>query len=125
MTQGHNFQEEIVKQVKERKRRAITAGSLMTAVGATAAVLLAPAQPASAQQSTIDTLRTQIEELTQRLNTLEAEQKKTADAATKTAAAAVSARERLQISGLLQVHGLGYLSQDDGPGPEAPDTFRL
>jgi Phosphate-selective porin O and P len=113
-----------VKQVRERKLRSATTGGLVTTLGAIAAVLLAPAPPVHAQESAVDALRAQIQELTERLNKLEADQRTTAETATKTAASAITAKEKVQISGLLQVQGLSYLHQD-GLGPDAPDTFRL
>jgi len=94
----------------------------------TAFLLLGNAAPSQAQQSEVEALRAQIAAMTARLDKMEAEQKdRTAAAATAAAAAkdkpAVTARLPITMSGLLQVHGLGTVS-NSGDSKRA-DTFRL
>ena len=80
--------------------------------------------PAHAQQSELDTLRQQIAELQNRLNTLEEAQKKSADTA-KTSPAA-TAKFPVAVSGLLQVQSLNYLDESNRTGgTRGIDTFRL
>ena len=89
-------------------------------------------QPAAAQQSTIDMLRSQIEELTERLNKIEADSKKAAETAVKNAPT-VSAKEKVTISGLLQVRGDAFGKEEGFGSNGSPisstnrqfDTFRL
>jgi hypothetical protein len=87
-----------------------------------AAALLANGLPAQAQQTEVEALRAQIEELSQRLEKLESSQ--VAAAETAKATPPVSSRFPVTLSGLLQVHSLGFLNQE-GPAPRANDTFRL
>jgi hypothetical protein len=91
-------------------------------IGLAAAALLANGVPAHAQQTEVEALRAQIEELSQRLEKLETSQVATAETARSTPA--VTARSAVSLSGLLQVHTLGFLNQE-GPAPRASDTFRL
>jgi hypothetical protein len=100
-----------------RWRRA-SAGAVLGAV----AVVLGSPMPAHAQQTEVEALRAQIEELSQRLEKLETSQVATAETARSTPA--VTARSAVSLSGLLQVHTLGFLNQE-GPAPRASDTFRL
>ena len=62
-------------------------------------------------------LRELVNALTSRLQSLETDQKKTSEAVTKNVSL-VSSKEKLAISGLLQVQSLNYFGQD-GPGPRA------
>ena len=89
---------------------------------AVAAAVVA-ATPAHAQQTEVEQLRAQMLLLQERLDKLEADQKKTADTAAK-ANPAVTSRLPIVVSGLLQVHALNYFSQD-GSGTRPSDTFRL
>jgi hypothetical protein len=100
-----------------RWRRA-SSGAVLGAV----AIVLGNPVPAHAQQSEIEALRAQIEELSQRLEKLESSQ--VAAAETAKATPPVSSRFPVTLSGLLQVHSLGFLNQE-GPAPRANDTFRL
>ncbi|MDF2439496.1 MAG: hypothetical protein JWN98_480, partial [Abditibacteriota bacterium] len=122
----------------------------------------ATAQQSSAvQQSDIAALRAQLQELQARLDKMEAEAKRRAEAATKANSSVttnagppntgttnsgtatgnatntgvppstgapsgtpVTTRERVTLSGLLQVHGLGFFNQDSAFARRA-DTFRL
>ena len=85
--------------------------------------LLITGLPAQAQQTEIAALRAQLEELQARLDKMEAAAKTSADAAAK-AGNAVSSKEKVTVSGLLQVHGLGFFGQDSA-FPRRADTFRL
>ncbi len=67
-------------------------------------------------------MRQQIGDLTERLNKLEADAKK--KGATDKIAPSVTAKSPVMVSGLLQVHALGFLNQN-GPGAKQSDTFRL
>jgi hypothetical protein len=86
-----------------------------------AALLLGTTAPVQAQQSEVEALRAQIAALTTRLDTLEADQLKTADAA-KAASSTVSSKLPVTVSGLLQVHYLGF-PQNNGAAQN--ETFRL
>lgn len=96
-------------------------------LGATALVGLGVAffgAPAHAQQSELDTLREQIAQLQNRLNTLEDAQKKAAD--TTKAAPPTTAKFPVVVSGLLQVHSLNFLTETArNGGTRGVDTFRL
>jgi hypothetical protein len=94
-----------------RWRRA-SSGAVLGAV----AIVLGNPVPAHAQQSEIEALRAQIEELSQRLEKLESSQ--VAAAETAKATPPVSSRFPVTLSGLLQVHSLGFLNQE-GPAPRA------
>ncbi len=104
-----------------RRNPAVRGLASMT-LGITAALLLS-GTPAHAQQSEISALRTQLEELQARLDKMEAAAKTQADAAAK-AGNTITSREKVTVSGLLQVHGLGFLGQDNAFARRA-DTFRL
>ncbi|HEX8236356.1 MAG TPA: hypothetical protein VF600_10395, partial [Abditibacteriaceae bacterium] len=97
--------------------KSLAAGSMIGA-----AFLCINGLPAQAQQTEVEALRAQIEELSQRLEKLEGTQVAAAEAAK--AAPPVSSRFPVTLSGLLQVHTLGFLNQE-GPAPRASDTFRL
>lgn len=86
------------------------------------AAMMVSSLPARAQETEVQALRRQIEELSSRLEKIEADNLKTADA-TK-AAPAVTTKSPVVISGLLQVQSLNYFSQS-GNGNNAPNTFRL
>jgi hypothetical protein len=113
-----------VKQVEKKGNgmRLITAGGL---VGG--AVLLTQILPAQAQQSEIATLRTQMAEMQARLDKLEADAKKSAEAAAKAGAPTVQSNSKLPVtvSGLLQVQGTTTTSESGPTFPRAADTFRL
>ena len=95
--------------------------ALFAFVSATVAIYGVPAQ---AQQSEIEVLRAQIAELQNRLNTIEDNQKKAAD--TTRATPPITARQTVNISGLLQVHSLNFLNEDvNNGGTRGTDTFRL
>jgi phosphate-selective porin len=85
--------------------------------------LLLMGTPAHAQESEITALRSQIEELTARLDKMEAAAKAQGDAAAK-AGNPVTTREKVTVSGLLQVHGQGFVGQDNA-FPRRADTLRL
>jgi len=112
-----------VKQVEKKmsRMRLITAGGL---VGS--AVLLTQAMPVQAQQSEIATLRAQMAELQARLEKMEADAKKSAEAAAK-AGAPVQSNSKLPVTvtGLLQVQGSSFLSEKGPTLPRQADTFRL
>jgi hypothetical protein len=78
--------------------------------------------PALAQQTETEALRQQIEELTGRLQRLEEAQ--AASTATAKSSPSITSRLPVTVSGLLQVHGLGFLGQDNA-FPRRADTFRL
>lgn len=90
-----------------------------------AAALVANGLPAHAQQTEVEALRAQIQELSNRLEKIEADQLKTADTAKATPP--VSAKTPLVITGLGQVHYLSFFGQDDklNINQRQPDTFRL
>jgi phosphate-selective porin len=99
--------------------RRLIAGGLLAA-----ATTVSVSAPVQAQQSEVEQLRALIGELTSRLTKLEEAQSAAATAA-KTAPKPLTSRGApVTVSGLLQVHGLGFLGQD-GPGTKQPDTFRL
>ena len=87
----------------------------------TAALLLGNAAPSQAQQTEVEALRAQIAALTERLDKLEGDQKKATDAAAK-APSPVGSRLPVTLSGLLQVHYLGFPQND---GASQNETFRL
>lgn len=90
-----------------------------------AAIVLAGISPAQAQQTEVQALRAQIEELVGRLEKLEADNVKAADAAAAAKSSpAVTSKSPVVVSGLLQVHSLNYLSQDRAFARNS-DTFRL
>ena len=91
-----------------------------------AAMLLCNALPSGAQQTEVAALRAQIEEMTARLEKLEADQKKAADAAAKVTAPTVTSSSKLPVtvSGLLQAHYLAFSGQSNNVA-QSPDTFRL
>lgn len=66
-------------------------------------------------------LRALVKQLTERLDKLEGEQKKTAAAVAKPS---VSSKLPITISGLLQVHGIATTSES-GPDSRSSDTFRI
>jgi hypothetical protein len=79
--------------------------------------------PAQAQQTELDALRTQIEELQRRLEEIESAQASQASSSTPNP---LTTKEKVTMSGLLQVHGLGFLSEDIRPGgTRGNDTIRL
>ena len=83
-------------------------------------------QNAAGQMSADDiaTLRAQIQALQDRLDKMEAGQKTAAEAAAKTSP--VTTKEKVTLSGLLQVQGLGYISEDERTGGRnGNDTIRL
>jgi hypothetical protein len=84
---------------------------------------LPPITAAPGSPEEIEQLRALVNALSTRLQTLEGEQKKTAEAVAKPN---VSTGSKLPItfSGLLQVHGLANFNED-GPDARANDTFRL
>lgn len=84
--------------------------------------LLIAAMPAQAQESETQALRRQIEELQARLDRIEAAQAAQGEAAKNTPS--VTTKLPVVISGLLQVQSLNFFNQD-GPGRDAADTFRL
>lgn len=89
-----------------------------------AALVVAGGLPAGAQtQADIDALRAQITALTERLNKLEVDQKKGAAAP---AAPPLVTKDKMPVtvSGLLQVQGNGYFSEDTIE-PRTANTFRL
>jgi hypothetical protein len=92
------------------------------AIALAAATLLGNGLPAQAQQTEVEALRAQIEELSQRLEKLETSQVAAAETARSTPP--VSSRFPVTLSGLLQVHSLNFFNQE-GPAPTASDTFRL
>ena len=119
------MKQKMEKKSNKKVSRNVAFGSLLTA---TAIALLSSSQPAMAQQSAVEALRSQIEELTERLNKIETESKKTSEAVAKNAPT-VSAKEKVTISGLLQVRGDAF-SGETGPGVTDTanrqfDTFRL
>ena len=72
----------------------------------------------------IATLRAQIQALQDRLDKMEAGQKTAMEAAAKTSP--VTTKEKVVLSGLLQVHGLGFVSEDERTGGrKGNDTIRL
>jgi len=80
--------------------------------------------PAQAQQTETQVLRTQIEELQKRLDAIEAAQKKSA--APSSTPNPVSSKEKVVLSGLLQVHSLNFPSESArAGGTRGIDTFRL
>ena len=119
------MKQEMEKKSNKKVARKVAFGSLFTAM---AIALLNSSQPAMAQQSAVEALRAQIEELTERLNKIETDSKKTSEAVAKNVPT-VSAKEKVAISGLLQVRGDAF-SGEDGPGVTDTanrqfDTFRL
>jgi hypothetical protein len=110
-----------VNQFMGSRWRRASAGAVLGAV----AIVLGSPMPSQAQQTELEALRAQIEELTARLGKLEQQQAAAADAAKK-AAPTVTSSSKLPVtlSGLLQVQSLGFLNQE-GPAPRASDTFRL
>lgn len=112
---------------RTKQNRTINPLSHRTVGGAlvVAAALVANGLPAHAQQTEVEALRAQIEELSNRLEKIEADQLKTADAAK--AAPPTSAKFPLTISGLGQVHYLGFYNQENSLNinQRAVDTFRL
>ena len=97
---------------------------LLKAVSLSAAALaLLAAAPAQAQQTETQALRTQIEELQKRLDAIEAAQAATAASSTPNP---LTTKEKVVLSGLLQVHSLNFPSEDVRTGgTRASDTFRL
>src|SRR5687768_13024180 len=98
--------------------------------GVASALLLSTPVPATAQQSELDTLRQQITALQQRLDALEAEQKKSAEAATKASAANTAniqsaSKLPVTINGMAQIQGTANLSESGPTFPRQSDTFRL
>ena len=80
--------------------------------------------PAHAQQSELDTLRSQIAELQNRLNAIEDAQK--AAATTAKATPSITAKTPVTVTGLFQVHSLNYLNETvRNNGAPSSDTFRL
>ncbi len=90
-----------------------------------AAALVANGLPVHAQQTEVEALREQIQELSNRLEKIEADTLKTAD--TAKAAPPTTAKFPLTISGLGQIHYLSFLNQqkDLNINQRAVDTFRL
>jgi hypothetical protein len=89
-----------------------------------AALTMMGTLPAQAQQTEVEQLRALIGDLQARLSKLE-ETQSTAAAAAKTAPKSVSAKgSPVTVSGLFQVHALGYFDQQ-GPGAKTANTFRL
>ena len=87
------------------------------------ALALISGAPAYAQQTETQALRTQIEELQKRLDALEAAQAAQASSSTPNP---LTTKEKVILSGTLQVHGLGFLSEDVRTGgTRGTDTFRL
>jgi hypothetical protein len=103
------------------------AAASLAIAGIASALLLSLPQPARAQQSELDTLRQQIQALQQRLDALEAEQKKAADAAAKAGPPSVqsNSKQQVTVSGLLQVQGSANLSESGPTFPRQADTFRI
>jgi hypothetical protein len=100
-------------------RRTLKAATLAVGVSA-----LSAGTPALAQQTEIQALRAQIEELQTRLNKIETDAAKTTSAVGS--GAVVQSKEKVTVSGLLQVHGLGFLSEDvRAGGTRGNDTIRL
>ncbi len=92
------------------------------------ASMMVSSLPANAQQSEMAALRQQIADMSERLNKMEADAKKTSEAAAKAGTPATS-KFPVTVSGLLQVRGDTYFSEDILPGPPATakqvDSFRL
>lgn len=87
------------------------------------ALALIAGAPAYAQQTETQALRTQIEELQKRLDAIEAAQAAQASSSTPNP---LTTKEKVILSGLLQVHGLGFPSEDVRTGgTRGTDTFRL
>jgi outer membrane murein-binding lipoprotein Lpp len=108
----------------KRKSRAQMGACGLIAMSAAVVLNGAPVQAQEqAQQSDVAALRAQIEELTSRLEKIEADQKKSTETAAK-ASPTVSSKFPLTVSGLLQIHSLNYFNQD-GTGTKPADTFRL
>lgn len=96
---------------------------LLKAVSLSAIALALSSAPAWAQQSETQALRTQIEELQKRLDAIEAAQAATA---ASSAPNPLSSKEKVTVSGLLQVHSLNFPSEDPRTGgTRGTDTFRL
>lgn len=83
--------------------------------------VLGTALPASAQQTDIEALRAQIKVLQDRLDKIEADAKKAAAAPQGTP---LTAKEKVTLSGALQVQGYGYFSEQNNE-PRTASTFRL
>jgi hypothetical protein len=92
-----------------------------TTTSTTTATTAAVTPTAAVPQTEVEQLRALVNQLTERLNKLETEQKKTAEAVAKPS---VSAKFPITVSGLMQVHGIGTLNES-GPDTRASDTFRI
>jgi hypothetical protein len=92
-------------------------------IGLAAATLLANGLPAQAQQTEVEALRAQIEELSQRLEKLETSQVATAEAAKSTPS--VTSRSPVTISSLLQVQYNSFANEFGSAFPRQPNSFRL
>lgn len=94
--------------------------------GLAGALLVSYGAPAHAQQSELDVLRQQILEMQAKLQKLEDAQAKTSTQMGTVTGPSVQAKTKtpIEISGLLQVRGDSFLSDDRSPAG-ASDSFRL
>ncbi|MDQ3814451.1 MAG: OprO/OprP family phosphate-selective porin [Armatimonadota bacterium] len=107
----------------QRRRTRLTAAS--SVVGAATAVLFINGLPAHAQQTEIEALRAQNAELAARVGKLEDFINTFLETNKKAAATPpLTAKEKLSISGILQVNGRAFFNQQ-GPGTGPADTFQL
>ncbi len=84
-----------------------------------------PPQTDTAQSDT-QVLRAQIEELQKRLDAIETAQKKSAATAAAAPSSPITSKEKVVLSGLLQVQALNYSNEDSRVGgTRGIDTFRL
>jgi hypothetical protein len=90
-----------------------------------AAFVLAGGLPAQAQETEVDALRRQIEELSQRLQTLEEAQVAAKSTATSTPPVTTRSGIGVQVSGLLQVQANLFNNETGVIFPRQQDTFRL
>jgi uncharacterized coiled-coil protein SlyX len=102
-----------------KKRRRITGVALSTAV------LLVVNAPVYSQETEIEALRAQIEELTARLGKLEQQQLDTSDATKKTPPITTRSGIGVNVSGTLQVQANLFNNENGATFPRQQDTFRL
>ncbi len=102
---------------------AVTRKLATSGLFALAALVVIGGRPAHAQQSETEALRTQIEELTARLDALEQARNTTND--NNKANPSITTKQPVTISGLFQVQAAGFARENGNAFPRQQSSFRL